>query len=347
MRRHVALVSIVVLLTGVFAAFGAAPALALPARTTYGPPAVQTHLVLAETSIDGPSVAYYVPGRPQDGTADSVIAWTGTDAAHHLNVMKSADGIHYDAKTKLILPELSSFRPSVTRQSDPAGGLVSVAWVGVDANHSLNVMFDVYGQRMKLTLWSDNSFAAPALFGDGGSLLLAWAGTDAGHSLNVLPISVTAHGLVAGTKTTLWQFQSATRPTLSHVANSSAYLMSWCNLAANRVYFATSTDGVTWKAPLAAPLAEWSYAAPSMIGLNTTNMPLTWLAWTGIDPAHSVNVQYTETYPNWPADGSKSVLGEQALGGPALAYLGVNRQVVIAWTGTDAQHHLNVATVNV
>ncbi len=82
-----------------------------------------------------------------------------------------------------------------------------------------------------------------------------------------------------------------------------------------------------------------------MIALGINNMPRYFLAWTGIDPSHSVNVQYTESFPNWPVDNSKTTFGEWALGGPSLAYGGTYRQVVLGWTGTDTRHRLNIAMV--
>ena len=78
-------------------------------------------------------------------------------------------------------------------------------------------------------------------------------------------------------------------------------------------------------------------------------MPTHWLAWTGTgrDTAHHLNVQYTESFPNWPTDNSKTTFGETDLGAPALGYIGQLRHMLVAWTGTDSAHHLNVADVYV
>ncbi|HLZ21428.1 MAG TPA: hypothetical protein VKQ30_04820 [Ktedonobacterales bacterium] len=38
-------------------------------------------------------------------------------------------------------------RPAVVQMSKAAGSAVIVAWRGLDPNHSLNILFDVYGSR--------------------------------------------------------------------------------------------------------------------------------------------------------------------------------------------------------
>jgi hypothetical protein len=60
-----------------------------------------------------------------------------------------------------------------------------------------------------------------------------------------------------------------------------------------------------------------------------------------VDQVHHLNLQWTTHFPQFlDPTTTKTVLDERALGGPALAF---NQGPQIAWTGTDAQHHLNVA----
>lgn len=66
--------------------------------------------------------------------------------------------------------------------------------------------------------------------------------------------------------------------------------------------------------------------------------------YTGGSP-NTFLTQYTESFPRWPPDGSKTTPSEWASGGPSLAYGGVYRRVVVGWTGTDQLHHLNMAMV--
>jgi uncharacterized protein YfdQ (DUF2303 family) len=88
-----------------------------------------------------------------------------------------------------------------------------------------------------------------------------------------------------------------------------------------------------------------------MIGVNATALPTHWLAWAGngTSPTGNVNIQYTQSYPGWSDANSKLSLDETAISSPSLAYNGdgTTRQVLIAWAGTDADNHLNVAVISV
>jgi hypothetical protein len=100
--------------------------------------------------------------------------------------------------------------------------------------------------------------------------------------------------------------------------------------------------------PDASIQAESSAAAPSAIvpGVSPPpGAPLSWLGWTGTNSAHNLNLRTTESFPTWPNPAStKTVLGDTALGGPQISVLsGLRNTEIIAWTGTDARHHLNVA----
>lgn len=314
---------------------GAAP------KVVFGPPTIVKKVILKETSIDGPSIWYpnIVSGEPGSGVG-IVIAWTGTDANHLLNTVKTYDGVTYFAKTTY--DETSFVRPAVTTVVD---GGVALAWTGANTKHSLNVSCTGCASTpQKLTLWNETSFTAPTLAFSGGKLWLAWVGTDANHSLNILPIDITT--FKPGVKTVLGQFSSIARPSLAPDPNTKGLLLSWTGTTpANRLRFATSADGVHWTEPSSSPLAEWSGSGPSMLALGINNMPRYFVAWTGTDANHSVNVQYTEGFPNWPMDNSKTTFGEWALGGPSIAYNGVYRQIVLGWAGTDPLHKLNIAMV--
>src|SRR5579859_3636311 len=82
---------------------------------------------------------------------------------------------------------------------------------------------------------------------------------------------------------------------------------------------------------------------PLMASFVASNMPQTYLAWTGTDTSHSLNLLYTTSYPSWPASGTKSILDDMAYGAPQMAYIGGPQALMLAWAGTDAAHHLNVA----
>ncbi|HUY79134.1 MAG TPA: hypothetical protein VMV29_20370 [Ktedonobacterales bacterium] len=302
----------------------------ITASSVNTPGARATHItdkvILPETSIDGPALDSVATG----GTNESVIAWTGTDALNHLNVETSADGLHFGHK--LILDDTSAFRPDVAIGALNAP--ISVAWTGTDPNHSLNVLYDVYGSPEKLTLWNENSFTAPALLNGPGSLWLAWAGTDPNHSLNILPIAASSSGLVAGTKVILSQDSSDAAP---HLRRGSATVidLDWASSGLQLTLAgATTPQGLQ----PGTGLPETSASAPDtfVLGSFIGAGGKIWVGWTGTDLNHHLNLEWADgVFP-----GTKTILAETALGGPALSY---NGGYLVAWTGADVAHHLNVA----
>lgn len=326
-----ALSALVVALFGAVGTTGAAPA------TVFGPPTETSKMILADTSIDGPGL-----WTSPTGATRAVLAWTGTDPAHHLNYMTSADGRTFG--NKHIVNETSPFRPAIAAVSTDANPTVLIAWTGTDAAHHVNLLSGVPGQGYTKAILPQTSFTAPSLALNGGTVYVAWAGTDANHSLNIVPI-VWRGGLSIGPTVTLWQYGTITRPNLAFDPNSNQLILSFTT-PTNRIAFLTSSDGVKWNAPASSPLAEWSDVSPTMAGFAANNMPRYFVTWRGMDAGHSLNVQYTESFPRWPADNSKGILREATFGGPTVGYVGANRQVIVAWTGTDASHHLNVAVIS-
>jgi hypothetical protein len=327
----VALAALCMLLTGLLALWGAVP----PARAGARAISVFNKVTLGETSIDGPAFVSTSQVFEGQTTSSSVIAWTGTDGSHHLNVLTSADKLHYGHKITLL--ETSPYRPAVTQMSPAAGGAVILAWTGSDRSHTLNVLFDVYGSRQKLTLWGETSISAPALALFNGKLLLAWTGPDPSNSLNVLPISLAP--LTPGTKTILPLAGSSVGPTLSNVMSD--IVLSW-TMHPLHLNLATSPDGVHFT-PALGPggSPQLSTSAPDMLFVQREGGPQYYNAWTGTDPAHHLNLQWTANFPLWPDPAhTKTVLADTALGGPQIA---TNAGLLIAWTGTDGAHHLNVA----
>lgn len=339
MRIRLALASVLVACSLGLGVFAAMPAQAAP-TTVFGPPRIVQKVTLPQTSIDGPAL-----WTSASGDIRAEIAYTGTDPTHRLNVMTSADGVSYG--NKRILSETSFVRPALARFGSGATDNIALAWTGTDPNHSLNVLVGNPGfGYTKLTL-KETSFTAPAVAINGAYVYLAWTGEDPGHSLNVARI-VWRGGMYVDKKVTLWTLHSNSRPSLTYDPNTSGFLLSWVASGSNRVSFATSSDGMSYTVAAASPLSELSYSGPSMAGFPVNNMPRYFLAWTGTDPQRSLNAQYTESFPRWPdAAATKTTFAEQALGGPALGYVGVYTRVLVAWTGVDPAHHLNVAVVSV
>lgn len=296
-----------------------------------------TKVTLSETSLDGPAL-----WTTTNGTVRGVLAWT--DPARHITMMTTAIGTKFS--NKVYLADTSPKRPAVTRTS---GGKVAIAWIGTDGAHTLNVMYDVYGARTKLTLWGETSGSSPALVAANGNLYLAWTGTNGSRSLNVLTIYMTS-GLAKGPKTTLWSYGSLAGPSLSYESSRSAYILSWIATSpANRIAFARATNPIgasNWSG--ATVLTDWSYSAPSMMGIvgNYYNMPPHYLAWTGGNTARSLNFQYTRSFPSWTdPTNTKVTLNESAYGPPALGFISGPSLMLVAWSGTDSAHRLNVAVL--
>ncbi|MGZ6285548.1 MAG: polysaccharide deacetylase family protein, partial [Ktedonobacterales bacterium] len=130
--------------------------------------------------------------------------------------------------------------------------------------------------------------------------------------------------------------------------NGNRLLLAWSlSSPANRIQFAVSDTGSNWLAPLSVPIGEWTGAAPSLLGVGSGGLPKYFLSWTGTDSGHSLNVQYTQQFPQWITPNSKSVLSDTALGAPALGHVGGSSNMILAWTGTDPAHHLNAAMIGV
>lgn len=342
--------AVVALVGGAFIASGgtagAAAQTALAGHTVLAPAAarITAKITLSDTSIDGPALASIVPTAPNQTTM-SILGWTGTDAAHRLNVATSSDGLHFGQKRTL--HESSPFRPAVTLLTQT--GPFSIAWTGSDAHQALNVEWDILGNHpSKLTLWHESSLTAPALLqGENGPnsnlLFLAWTGADAHHALNILPITIntTTFRFTVGAKQVLAQFSSNAAPQLSPAGftpegGTNAIALNWTSrtlypMAAIGGYPELDFGSV-------ATLPEASAAAPeTLFHVEVQNGP-TWIGWTGTDAAHHLNLRSTTTYPRFPT--ATTILRDTAFGGPALAQNDGNQ---LAWTGTDAAHHLNIA----
>ena len=316
------------------------------------PPKEGPKVVLGDTSIDGPAIlTTYQPA--------TALAWTGTDALHHLNLMTSSDGLKYG--NKHILAETSLWRPALafidTGRGAPYGTIV-IAWTGTDANHTLNIAFiktPEYTVTRKITFWGEWSFTAPALAtinGDVNSdIYLSWAGTDPAHTVNVMHMSTNPEKF---DKHILWGWSSVSRPNLAMdhsytgAADQSPLILSWTGVN-HRIYFAGTTDRVHWTMAPGSPLSMQTAWAPTMIGFHAPGLPDHWLAWTGSGTTNSqrINVQYTQHYPAWSDTNSKTTLVEWAISSPALTYNGdgTTGEVLLAWTGVDYYHHLNVAAI--
>ena len=314
----------------------ALPAAAAP-RQQSAPAAVSVVVkyTLPEMSLGSPGIA--------SRANRTVLAWTGIDPEHRLNVETSKNGLT-GWTNKRILNETSGSGPSVAQMSEAAGNAVILAWTGTDRLHRLNIIFDVYGQSKKVT-YSDTSFTSPAITIYQGNLLLAWAGRDPNHSLNVATISLSSLKMTA--KQT-FEYSSNEAPTLATVdvepaASSSGgttlneAVLGWV-AKTNLLWFATTTKDLNFKATLPS-FGERGAFAPMMMQYHTEGGPEFWTTWTGVNPTNRVLLKST-TPGVFPAfSGATATLDETAFGHPAV---GFNNGLLLFWTGTDRLQHLNV-----
>jgi C1A family cysteine protease len=276
-------------------------------------------VILPEEAIGAPALA---------NISDSklVVAWTGTDSSHHLNVECSRDA----GKTftgKVILGETSIDGPSLT----VANGKLFLAWTGTDSSGHLNVnqSTDCATFTNKVTL-SESSHYGPALAYGNGKLYMAWVGTDSNHSLN---INSSADGITWGNKVTLGEASDSAVNLF--FANNILYLMWQGTDSKSSLNIIQSTNGTTWTNKITS--TETSDFKPAMTNINTE----LFLAWTGRDSNHSLNTETTTAGTN--SFANKLTYGNTAAGGVGLTtYAG---KVYITWTGTDSSHHVNVMCI--
>lgn len=297
-------------------------------------PTETTKLVLGDTSLLAP--ALWTAGKPPAAGAPlAVLSWVGTDSARRLNVETSTNGTTF--ANKLTLGDTSIATPSVLVINSK---VVVLAWVGTDSAHHLNVMYDVYGSRKKLTL-TETSLLPPSLTYFNGQVWLAWTGTNSTHSLNVLPLG--PQGLAVGSKTILYSYSSATAPNLIADAAGSQLLLAWSQLAApGKLTLAASSNGVNWSLPAGQPSAQTSAAPSSVVATTIGSSRAYYWVWAPTSGAHYLSLMNASAISAWSTPVS---FGETAVGGPALGYPGPSGTLLLAWTGTDSAHHLNIATI--
>jgi hypothetical protein len=273
---------------------------------TYTEPKREVNKVtLGDTSVNAPSLCQHA--------GKVYIAWTGV-GNNQINVMSAADGKTF--ASKVTLGDTCVGSPSITSHN----GLLYLAWSGTDLRHSLNVMSSSDGVHFgnKVTL-GDTSFTGPSIVSFNNRLYIAWTGNDSRHSLNVMS---SADGKNFGNKVTLAD-TSFTTPALTAVGGL-LYLAWSGNDASHSLNLLRSSDGISFTNK--NTYGETSGSGPAL----STDGQLVWFSWGGTG---NLKINFMTQPPQW----SKLTLGETAIGTPAISY------PYFAWTGTDMQHHLNVA----
>jgi len=292
---------------------------------------------LKEASIDGPALWTNSTYPPVAGSTlpASVVAWTGTDTHHSLNVITSTNGVSYGHH--IILSYTSFARPSVLALQVGTSAVVVLAWAGTNSTHSLHVLYDAYGAtgKPKLLTMTTSSNYAPSLAFFGGQIWIAWVGTDSSHTVNVQALG--PQGIKPGSRTTLPTATNTQSPSLTSDTADSKLLLSWEVAGTHYLNFESSTDGLSWTEGLGAPVALHSLLTPTLLAatIASTSSPPTQVVyawcWTAEDMDRSVDIMYSADIATW---AGPTILLISSLGAPALGYIGASQELLLAWTQT-------------
>lgn len=262
--------------------------------------------ILPELSLWRPAVAFIDSGRGEPyGTI--VLAWTGTDRNHTLNVeLIKTPGFTVIRKVTL-WGETSFTAPALATINGDVNSDIYLSWAGTDSAHTLNVLhMETMSQTVdKHTLWGWSSISRPNLSTD--------------HSYNG----------AAGTS-----------PLVLSWTGSNHHI--YCAGTTDRVHWTMASGSPLSMQTAWAPTMIGFYVyAP-----GPPNYWVAWTG-SGDTSTRSLHVQYTQHYPAWTDANSSATLPETAISSPALAYNGdgTTGEVLITWTGTDYGHHINVAVV--
>jgi len=274
-------------------------------------------LTLGETAISRPAVAAILGSNSVPRIL--VLAWTGTDARHSLNVLFDVFNVT-GHRSKRTLVDTSIAGPALVRDQFLAGERLQLAWTGTDPNHSLNVLE-----------LNEVCTGSPPPCGD------------------VLGLSLGAKQTLPG------QLRSLAGPELTSdlVADQDKVLLTWAQTHNLQLGLADVSPFVGTPPPPPPSFVffspQTSAARPDLLalafGIPTEHF---WGTWAGTDPRHYLNLMDTADFHTWP--GPVTTFAETATGGPVLGSVnlgGTGHRLQLAWTGTDPAHHLNVAVIGV
>jgi len=286
-------------------------------------------VTLRETALGGPAMI-------DRNDQDLVLGWSGTDDPSHLNVIFSGDGIKWGNKVTIPNETTPNALALAFDGFAPPNGRTFIAWTGTDSAHSLNVMST---EDATLDSWSnkhtlnERSNHGPALQMLNGRLFFAWTGTD--DRLNVM--SSSDLGATWQNKRTLNE-TSPTEPTLA-IFNGKLILLWNGTDSPSHLNFIDSVDGgLAWGNKVT--IGDTSDHHPAM-AVGHDHVP--YFCWAGsgnelLNLLHSEtgNTNGFQVSPNY-----KRIFRDTAVNGPCLCEF--KGEMFIGWTGTDGDHHVNVA----
>lgn len=251
------------------------------------------------------------------------------------------------AAVVLAAQSVSAFAVSTPMTSPQAPALLAfnvddihVAWIGTDANNTLNIASTndggLHWSHSIQPFGRGNSTSSPALTTFNGRYYMAWTGTDANHNLN---IASSADGVTfTQAIQPLGRNNSPDGPALASF-NGRLY-MAWRGTDANSsLNLSSSADGV-------------HFTAPEQLGRNSTGqapalaacfcqvggavVPRLYIAWQGTDANRLLNIAYSTDGANFTGF-THFQFGTNHT--PSLTAAGTG--VELAWTSTAVDHPLN------
>lgn len=240
------------------------------ANSTDGGHTFSGKVILAETSFDGPALAF--------GNGNVFLSWVGTNSAHYLNVIQSTNCRSFT--NKVVLEDTSRFGPALAY----GNGRLFLVWVGTDSNRRLNVMSSTDGVTWgnKVTL-NESSDSAPAACIANNRLYITWQGTDSNSSINFLE---STDGQSFSNKVTISESSDFHPALISDHLND--LVLVWTGRDSNHhLNGMHSYGGATSAFTNKIVMSDTSIAGPAIV----TYVGLTLIAWTGTDGEHHLNVE--------------------------------------------------------
>jgi hypothetical protein len=284
-------------------------------------------IMLADTATGGPAII-------NRNNQDLVLGWSGNGNPSPLNVILSGDGMNWGNKVTIPGETTSHALALAFDRSAPPNGRTFIAWTGLDAGKSLNVMSTQDGT---LQNWSnkhtlnEGTNHGPALQMFNGRLFLAWTGFD--NRLNVMS---------SGDLGATWQNMrtlnetSPTEPALA-VFNGKLILMWMGTDAPAHLNFIESADGgLTWGNKVT--IGDTTDHHPAMV-VGADNVPYFCWADSGNELLNVLHSETGDTNGFQVSPDYRRSFRNAAADGPCLCEF--NAKMFIGWTGLD--QHVNVA----
>lgn len=253
-------------------------------------------------------------------------------------------GTHWEARDVVdhTTARISPFSPALAHYLQPGANVfgVAMAWATMDGHIAVQRFLD--GQQPDdITMLVDTTVDRPALTVRDDLLYLAF--TAPNGNIHVMR-SADAH--VFDTVEIL-EVGTSRGPGLTSFGGLDT-IVAWVDGSGGQIHVRSLDTGVQ------ADLAETSNFAPALAASHgPVDDVLLFLAWTGTDPAQSLNTHWSETIGNLlTTPGRKKILPDTSIAGPALVWrdnenTGLEPVLILGWTGhpggPDNDTHLNIA----